>query len=109
MGMKETGVNASIYGSGKLDIEMKETLIPLRETIVTADRNSVLQRFEVGLEKLNMRTFRLMPTSMGETDILKGMLLIPGVKTVGEGSSGFNVRGGSADQNLILLIWSPCF
>jgi outer membrane receptor for ferrienterochelin and colicin len=109
MGMKETSVNASVYGTGKLDIEMKETLIPLKETVVTADKNSVLQRFEVGLEKLNMRTFKLMPTSMGETDILKGMLLIPGVKTVGEGSSGFNVRGGAADQNLILLYGAPIF
>jgi hypothetical protein len=109
IGMKETGVNARIYGSGKLDVEMKETLIPLKETVVTADRSNVLQRFEVGLEKLNMRTFRLMPTSMGETDILKGMLLIPGVKNIGEGSSGFNVRGGSADQNLILLYGEPVF
>jgi outer membrane receptor for ferrienterochelin and colicin len=109
MGMKETGVNARVYGSGKLDVEMKETLIPLKETVVTADKNSVLQRFEVGLEKLNMRSFKLMPTSMGETDILKGMLLIPGVKSVGEGSSGFNVRGGSADQNLILLYGAPIF
>jgi outer membrane receptor for ferrienterochelin and colicin len=109
VGMKETAVNASVYGPGKLDVEMKETLIPLKETVVTADRSNVLQRFEVGLEKLNMRTFRLMPTSMGETDILKGMLLIPGVKTIGEGSSGFNVRGGSADQNLILLYGEPVF
>lgn len=46
---------------------------------------------------------------MGETDNLKGMLLIPGVKTVGEGSSGFNVRGGAADQNLILLYGAPAF
>jgi hypothetical protein len=109
LGMKETIVNARIYGKGKLDIDMKETLIPLRETIVTADKNAVIQRFEVGLEKLNMRTFKLMPTSMGETDILKGMLLVSGVTTVGEGSSGFNVRGGAADQNLILLYGAPVY
>jgi len=109
LGMKETSVTARVYGIGKLDIEMKETLIPLKETIVTADKNTVLQRFEVGLEKLNMRTFKLMPTSMGETDILKGMLLVSGVKTVGEGSSGFNVRGGGADQNLILLYGAPVY
>jgi hypothetical protein len=109
MGMKETDINASVYESGKLDIEMKETLIPLKETIVIADKNNVLKRFEVGLEKLNMRTFKLMPTSMGETDILKGMLLIPGVKTIGEGSSGFNVRGGTTDQNLVLLYGAPVF
>jgi hypothetical protein len=109
MGMKETWVNARVNGNGKLDVDMMETLIPLKETIVTADKNNVLERFEVGLEKLNMRTFRLMPTSMGETDILKSMLLLPGVKSVGEGSSGFNVRGGAADQNLILLYGAPVF
>jgi hypothetical protein len=109
LGLKETIVNARIYSKGKLDIDMKETLIPLRETIVTADKNAVIQRFEVGLEKLNMRTFKLMPTSMGETDILKGMLLVSGVTTVGEGSSGFNVRGGAADQNLILLYGAPVY
>jgi hypothetical protein len=109
MGMKETGANIRVYGTGKLNIEMKEVLIPLKETVITAERNSVLERFEVGLEKLNMRSIKLMPTSMGETDILKGMLLIPGVKTVGEGSSGFNVRGGASDQNLILLYGAPVF
>ena len=109
MGMKEIIYKAKIFGSGKLDIEMTETLIPLGETIITADKNSVLHRFEVGLEKINMRTVKLMPTSMGEVDVLKSMLLIPGVKTVGEGSTGFNVRGGAADQNLILLYGSPLF
>jgi hypothetical protein len=109
LGMKESLFRIKVYGSGKFDVEMTETLIPLKETVVTAEKNNVLERFEVGLEKLNMRTFRLMPTSMGETDILKSMLLLPGVKTVGEGSSGFNVRGGAADQNLILLYGAPVF
>lgn len=109
LGLKEVSVNASIYGNGKMDIEMAPTLIPLKEAVVTADRNNVLQRFEVGLEKISIQTVRLMPTSLGETDVLKSMLLLPGVKTVGEGSSGFNVRGGSADQNLILLYGAPVF
>lgn len=109
MGMKENDINARVYGSGRLNVEMKETLIPLKEAVVSANKNNVLERFEVGLEKLNMRSFKIMPTSMGETDILKGMLLIPGVKAVGEGSAGFNVRGGSADQNLILLYGAPVF
>ena len=109
IGMKETGIKATVNGAGKLDVELKETLIPLKETVVTADKNNVIQRFEVGLEKLNMRTFKLMPTALGETDILKGMLLIPGVKTVGEGASGFNVRGGAIDQNLVLLYGTPVF
>ena len=68
-----------------------------------------LQRFEVGAEKINITSFRLLPTSMGESDIIKSVLLIPGVQSVGEGSAGFNVRGGSADQNLILLYGAPIY
>lgn len=109
VGMKEKVVDVNIYGSGDLNVQMRSVLIPLKETVVTADRNVALQRFEVGLEKIDITTFRLMPTSMGESDIIKSLLLIPGVHSVGEGSAGFNVRGGSADQNLILLYGAPLY
>ena len=109
IGMKERQVEANLFGTGELNIEMKSTLVPLKETIVSADRNVTLQRFEVGVERVNILSFRLMPTSMGESDIVRSMLLIPGVQSVGEGSAGFNVRGGSADQNLILLYGAPVY
>jgi hypothetical protein len=109
VGMREKKINLSVYGNGELDVEMNSMLIPLKEAVVTAQKNMTLQRFEVGMEKLNIVSFRLMPTSMGETDIIKSVLLIPGVQSVGEGSSGFNVRGGSADQNLILIYGSPVY
>lgn len=51
----------------------------------------------------------MLPTAMGESDIMKSMILLPGVQSVGEGSAGFNVRGGSADQNLILLQGAPIY
>lgn len=109
LGMKEVSLNARIYGSGRLDTEMAEDFIPIEGAVVTARRNDMLRRYEVGLEKVNMATFRLMPTTLGETDIFKNILLIPGIKTVGEASQGFNVRGGAADQNLILLYGAPLF
>ena len=109
IGMKERIVDLNVYGSGELNIEMRSTLVPLKETVITADKNVTLQRFEVGVEKINITSFRLMPTSMGESDIIKSILLIPGVQSVGEGSAGFNVRGGSADQNLILLYGAPVY
>jgi len=109
IGMKEQTLDINLYGSGELHIEMKSTLIPLKETVVSADKNVILQRFEVGVEKINIVSFRLLPTSLGESDIIKSVLLIPGVQSVGEGSAGFNVRGGSADQNLILLYGAPVF
>ncbi|MCU0378113.1 MAG: TonB-dependent receptor [Bacteroidales bacterium] len=109
LGMKEVSLTARVYGSGRLDIAMAEDFIPIEGAVVTARRNDMLRRYEVGLEKVNMATFRLMPTTLGETDIFKNILLIPGIKTVGEASQGFNVRGGAADQNLILLYGAPLF
>jgi hypothetical protein len=109
IGMKERRVDINIYGSGELNVEMRSALVPLKETVISAEKSVTLQRFEVGVERINITSFRLMPTSMGESDIIKSILMIPGVQSVGEGSAGFNVRGGSADQNLILLYGAPVY
>jgi hypothetical protein len=109
IGMREKTINLNLYGAGELNVEMNSVLIPLKETVVSAQKSVTLQRFEVGAEKINIASFKLLPTSMGESDIIKSVLLIPGVQSVGEGSSGFNVRGGSADQNLILLYGAPIY
>lgn len=109
LGMKEKIINVNLYGKGELNVEMKTVLIPIKETVISAQKNMILKRFEVGMEKINMQSFKLLPTSLGEADIVKSVLLIPGVKSVGEGSAGFNVRGGSADQNLILLYGAPVY
>ncbi len=109
IGMREKTVNLNLYGTGELNVEMNSVMIPLKETVVSAQKSVTLQRFEVGAEKINITAFKLLPTSMGESDIIKSVLLIPGVQSVGEGSAGFNVRGGSADQNLILLYGAPIY
>jgi hypothetical protein len=109
IGMREKQIGVNLYGSGDLNVDMTSVLIPLKETVVTAQKNMTLQRYEVGMEKINATAFKLMPTSLGEADIIKSFLLIPGVQSVGEGSAGFNVRGGSADQNLILLYGAPVY
>ena len=109
IGMRGKTINLNLYGAGEMNVEMNSMLIPLKETVVSAQKSVTLQRFEVGAEKINIASFKLLPTSMGESDIIKSVLLIPGVQSVGEGSSGFNVRGGSADQNLILLYGAPIY
>ena len=109
IGMREKAINLNLYGNGELNVDMNSVLIPLKETIVSAQKSVTLQRFEVGAEKINITSFKLLPTSMGESDIIKSVLLIPGVQTVGEGSAGFNVRGGSTDQNLIRLYGAPIY
>ena len=109
IGMKDRKINLHLYGAGILNIEMNNSITPLNEVIVSNQKNSILQRLEIGAEKINITSFKLLPTSLGETDIMKSLILIPGVKSVGEGSAGFNVRGGSADQNLILLYGAPIY
>jgi hypothetical protein len=109
IGMREKTLNLNLFGRGELNVDMNSVLIPLKETVISAQKSATLQRFEVGAEKININSFKLLPTSMGESDIIKSVLLLPGVQSVGEGSAGFNVRGGSADQNLILLYGAPIY
>src|SRR5690606_10389047 len=62
-----------------------------------------IKKPEMSVNKLSVQEIKKMPVVMGEVDVLKSILTLPGVTNAGEGSSGFNVRGGAADQNLILL------
>ncbi len=64
---------------------------------------------EMGVDKINVKDVDNIPVLFGEKDIMKTMQLLPGVKSAGEGNSGFYVRGGSADQNLILLDEAPVY
>ena len=109
IGMKEKRVTLVLNGPGSLDMDMKSVLVPLKEAIITAGKTLTLQRFETGSEKISISALKMLPTSMGETDILRSVFLVPGVVSAGEGSAGFNVRGGSADQNLVLLYGAPVY
>ena len=76
----------------------------LQEVIITDTRKATnIRKAEMSINKLSIATIKKMPVVLGEVDILKSLLLLPGVTNAGEGASGFNVRGGGADQNLILL------
>jgi hypothetical protein len=76
----------------------------LDEVIITDNKGRTdTKKPEMSVNKLSISTIKKMPVVMGEVDVLKSILLLPGVTNAGEGASGFNVRGGGADQNLILL------
>ncbi|RTY87856.1 TonB-dependent receptor [Flavobacterium sp. RSP49] len=76
----------------------------LKEVIITDNRNKIdIKKPEMSVNKLSISAIKKMPVVLGEVDVLKSILLLPGVTNAGEGASGFNVRGGGADQNLILL------
>lgn len=103
IGFRNTKRNVVLYGNGSLDVEMQEEVMSLKEVVISASQARNVRSVELGVERLNIATIKQIPAVFGETDILKVLVTLPGVKTVGEASTGFNVRGGAADQNLILF------
>ena len=83
---------------------MAENSEQLEEVVISEKKNRVaIRKPEMSVNKLSIKDIKKMPAVMGEVDVLKSILQLPGVTNGGEGASGFNVRGGAADQNLILL------
>ncbi|MCC5928581.1 MAG: TonB-dependent receptor [Cyclobacteriaceae bacterium] len=109
VGMKETRRQIILYSNGQFNVEMEEAIVPLKEVIIEADRETHVRGVQMGLDKLSVQTIKQMPLALGEADIIKSILTLPGVQTVGEAATGFNVRGGSVDQNLILVSEAPLF
>ncbi|MCC9071406.1 TonB-dependent receptor [Flavobacterium sp. F-65] len=94
----------SLTKNTKNNFSLKEGGEELQEVIITDNRGRANTRTpEMSVNKLSISSIKKMPVVMGEVDVLKSILLLPGVTNAGEGASGFNVRGGGADQNLILL------
>jgi hypothetical protein len=109
-GYEESSAKIKVYGKGSLVLELYEQSISLDEVIVRAEmaQNSVM-RNQMSMVRIDARAIKELPVSMGETDIIRSVTLMPGVQSVGEFGTGFNVRGGSADQNLILMEDLPVF
>ena len=103
IGIKNTRRQVVLRANGKLDLEVEEDVMQLKEVIIEAEKDKNVSGMQMGLEKLDIKTMRQIPTAFGETDILRIVLTLPGVKSVGESSTGLNVRGGGTDQNLILF------
>lgn len=86
------------------NVALREGAITTREAVVTGEKaNRNVDRVAMGRAELNMREVKLLPAFMGEVDILKTIQLLPGVQAAGDGNTGFYVRGGGPDQNLILM------
>jgi hypothetical protein len=109
LGRKDQSIAISVTGDGNLNLSMAERMLELRGVVISAEKDINVRGLQLGFEKLDIQTIKQMSFTMGEGDLMKTALLLPGVKTVGEGASGFNVRGGSTDQNLLLLDGSPVF
>jgi len=103
IGFRSTVRQIMLYGNGKLNINLDQEITPLKEVVVESDKQERLASPQMGTERLDIHTMKQIPLALGETDIMKVVLTLPGVQSVGEGTVGLNVRGGATNQNLILL------
>lgn len=102
-GMFDTKRQVMLYSDGKFDIELDEKVYKLKEVLVEAGKEKNVRSTTMGMDKLSMTAIKNIPAVMGEVDVLRAVLTMPGVKSVGEASTGLNVRGGATDQNLVLF------
>lgn len=98
-----------LLGDGVLDMRIEETILSLDEVVVSSGALSNINKLEMGVQAISIEEVKRLPAVLGEVDVIRGILTMPGVNTVGEASVGFNVRGGAADQNLILYNQSTIF
>ncbi len=101
-GQMESRRQVQLYSEGMLDLVSSEKVHTLTEISVYGNRRDNVRQTIIGVERLRMQDIKNIPTAFGESDILKVVTSLPGVKAAGEISNGFNVRGGATDQNLIL-------
>lgn len=102
--------NLVLSANQRQDVELAAEAGMLEEVVIEADlEQASATNSEMSNNKLDIRTITKVPSFLGEADVLRSLQLLPGVSTVGEGASGFNVRGGNVGQNLVLLDEAPVY
>lgn len=97
-------ITIDLQSSITKNVTLSENLEALDEIVIKADKEKTnIRTPQMSVNTLNSSTIKKIPVVLGEADVIKAITLLPGVTNAGEGASGFNVRGGAADQNLILL------
>ena len=103
-------ITLTIGSDTSVDIALSEKIQQLQDVVVMAHRGTRnISTPQMGLEKLSANDIKHLPALLGERDVLKSIQLLPGIQSAGDGESGFFVRGGAADQNLILLDEAPVY
>jgi hypothetical protein len=108
-GMKTERRSILLHSPGQLDIGMEEDIISLKEVTVESERETNVTSVQMGSAVLDLKSMKNVPKVLGENDILKLAITMPGVKNMGEGSSGISVRGGNMDQNLMTVSDAPIY
>ena len=110
LGYETEIVDLDLKSNKTLNISLTSDEMLLGEIEITGEAaNSNVSSIEMGVNRIDAKTIKEIPAFLGEPDIVRSILLLPGVTTVGEGATGFNVRGGNIDQNLVLVDQAPIF
>ncbi|PKP52283.1 MAG: hypothetical protein CVT92_09760 [Bacteroidetes bacterium HGW-Bacteroidetes-1] len=104
IGYDSYSIQIKIAKDTTIHVALQPSKFELKEVIVKGERfNDLINKAQMSVNKLDIKSIRQIPALMGEIDVLKAIQLLPGVQATSEGGSGFSVRGGSPDQNLVLL------
>jgi len=110
LGYTTLKLNVSLRSNKTIDIKLEKSSSQLNTvTVKGTKQEKAVNTLSTSLNRLDIAQMKKMPTFMGEVDVLRSIQTLPGVNTVGEGASGFNVRGGAVDENLILLDDAPVY
>ncbi|MFZ5941111.1 MAG: TonB-dependent receptor [Bacteroidota bacterium] len=103
MAMKEMKYGLEVISDGSVTIRLENDLIQLQEVTLVNKRQSNVEGMLMGFDRISVKSMKQIPLVLGEKDVIRIVQMLPGVQNAGEGSSGFNVRGGSADQNMFYI------
>lgn len=104
LGFQDVEQNITLDQNQKINFNLREAAQQLDEVVVSENKERLdIRKPQMSVNTVSVQTIKKIPVVLGEADVIKSLLLLPGVTSAGEASSGFNVRGGAADQNLILL------
>lgn len=104
MGFKTKEIQIELNRNQRINFELEESVQLLGEVVLSSEvKRTNIRKPEMSVNKLTTKEIKELPVVLGEADVIRSILTLPGVTNAGEGQSGFNVRGGGADQNLILL------
>lgn len=109
LGSYEKKYKLTLLSDGRLNITLDPRVYDLGQVEITSDRYDHIKGSQMGYERLTTRNIKEIPSVLGEKDLIRVALLLPGIQTVGEATSGFNVRGSPVDQNLFYINQVPVY
>ncbi|MCD4793027.1 MAG: TonB-dependent receptor [Bacteroidales bacterium] len=109
IGFEDQEYKLNVLSDGNIELSIEKKLYSLDEVIIYTDEDNNVTNNKIGFEKLSIDKIKEIPSLLGEKDIIKAALLLPGIQNVGEGTSGFNVRGSPSDQNMFYLSNIPIY